>query len=120
MDPSIRSPRVVARVQQSGDLGEVLVRGSDCVHSGVKIFQLLQRCGLAALSAAGAVLMGRVTLLLHFIKKTGAAVFAAGGILSACYSQNGSKEELRIACIRLGSRIHSLLFFLFVNAIAWV
>ena len=114
------TPRIIARLQQSEDLGDVLVRGSDCVHSGVKIFQLFQRFGLAALSAAGTLLMGRVTLLLHCIKKTGAAVFAARGILTACYSQNGSIEELRIACIRLGRKIHSLLFFLFMNAIAWL
>ena len=72
------------------------------------------------LSAAGAVLMGRVTFLLHCIKKAGAAIFAAGGMLTAYYSQNKSKEELRIACIRLGRKIHSLLFFLFTNAIAWL
>lgn len=113
-------PRIVERFQSSKDLGEVIMCGSGCVHAGVKILQLLQRCGFAVLSAAGVLLVGRVALLLRCIKKAGAAVFAARGTLDICRSQNRSKEELRVACIRLGKKIYSLLFFLFAQAVTWI
>ncbi len=110
-------PRIIAKFQHSEDLEDAIVRGSDFMHAGVKIIQLLKRCGFVVLSAAGVLLVGRVALLLRCVKKAGGAISVARNTLEVCRSQNASKEELRTACIRLGRKIYSLFFFLFAHAI---